>query len=148
MKHLSFLSTYSWHPLSLFTSSCLHKANSCVQRGVNVTANAAHPGAVKTELGRNFFNRGVTGMIHIIQCTLDLFSICDLKSLKLKLMMSNKLAMLDVVVNLLIIKISKLWKSFACPCAFSVLYLGNDHPVCLWVVCVCRCWIWGFKAFH
>nr|PNR48455.1 hypothetical protein PHYPA_012931 [Physcomitrium patens] len=29
--------------------------------GVNVVANAAHPGAVKTSLGKNFFEKGTTG---------------------------------------------------------------------------------------
>lgn len=46
-----------------------------------MTANAAHPGGVKTELGRNFFNRGVTGMNHIIQCTSNSFCTRDLISL-------------------------------------------------------------------
>lgn len=28
---------------------------------MNVVANAAHPGAVKTSLGKNFFEKGTTG---------------------------------------------------------------------------------------
>lgn len=64
-----------------------------------MTANAAHPGAVKTELGRNFFNRGVTGMNHILQCTLNPFSTRNLISLSSLLLVSNNLDMLDLFVN-------------------------------------------------
>ena len=64
---------------------------------MNVTANAAHPGAVKTELGRNFFNRGVTGMNHILQCTLNPFSTRNLISLSSLLLVSNNLDMLDLL---------------------------------------------------
>lgn len=31
------------------------------REGVNVVANSGHPGAVKTALGQNFFEKGTTG---------------------------------------------------------------------------------------
>ena len=34
--------------------------------GVNVVANSGHPGAVKTPLGRNFFEKGTTGKIFLL----------------------------------------------------------------------------------
>ena len=88
---------------------------------MNVTANAAHPGAVKTELGRNFFNRGVTGMNHILQCTLNPFSTRKLISLSSLLLVSNNLDMLDLFVNLSIIKIFKLSTlKYVCLHAFCI----------------------------
>jgi hypothetical protein len=35
--------------------------------GVNVVANSGHPGAVKTPLGKNFFEKGTTGKISLLQ---------------------------------------------------------------------------------